>query len=52
MNTLKNIFSLCMILVIFSSCTEEALEDENLNSVIENQQATNDDDKVDDGSKD
>lgn len=51
MKTLKLLFSLLVLSIIISSCTPQALVDDE--SIIENTQATGgDDSSADDGSKD
>ncbi len=51
MKILKLSIILLSISLISFSCTPEVLED-NLNNNVEDVQATGDDDKVEDGSKD
>jgi hypothetical protein len=51
MKSLKFLFYFVMFLIITTSCTPQALDD-NPDNLTENTQATGDDDAVDDGSKD
>ena len=51
MKSLKLMFSLVILTITISSCTPQSLDDDP-NNIIDNIQATGDDDAVDDGSKD
>jgi PBP1b-binding outer membrane lipoprotein LpoB len=51
MKTVKFIFSLLTVTLFLSSCTPQALDDDQNTNTVENTQATGDDTAVHNGSK-